>query len=292
LALNEISIGNTVITENSPVFFIAEIGINHNGSLDIAKRLIDAAFACRWHAVKFQKRSPDICVPEHQKNVQRETPWGTMTYLEYRYKMEFGKNEFDYIDRYSKEKPIYWSASVWDMPSLLFMLEYDVPYIKIPSAKLVEADLLNEACRSGKVLIVSTGMSTIAEVDEAVNLLEKNSKGNYILMHTNSTYPTPPEEMNLNTIPYLKERYRCLIGYSGHEYDLDPTVIAVALGARVVERHITLDHNMWGSDHFASLEVHAADLLYKRVKDVDKILGKKEKLITKGEMKIKERLRG
>jgi len=292
LALNEISIGNTVITENSPVFFIAEIGINHNGSLDIAKRLIDAAFACRWHAVKFQKRSPDICVPEHQKNVQRETPWGTMTYLEYRYKMEFGKNEFDYIDRYSKEKPIYWSASVWDMPSLLFMLEYDVPYIKIPSAKLVEADLLNEACRSGKVLIVSTGMSTIAEVDEAVNLLEKNSKGNYILMHTNSTYPTPPEEMNLNTIPYLKERYRCLIGYSGHEYDLEPTVIAVALGARVVERHITLDHNMWGSDHFASLEVHAADLLYKRVKDVDKILGKKEKLITKGEMKIKERLRG
>ncbi len=292
MALSEISIGNTIITENSPVFFIAEIGINHNGSLDITKRLIDAAFACRWHAVKFQKRTPDICVPEHQKNMPRETPWGTMTYLEYRYKIEFGENEYNYIDQYCKEKPIFWSASVWDMPSLYFMLKYDVPFIKIPSAKLVETDLLKEACKSGKVLIVSTGMSTLAEVDEAVNLLEKSSKGNYILMHTNSTYPTPPEEINLNTIPYLKERYHCLVGYSGHEYDLEPTVISVTLGARVVERHITLDHNMWGSDHFASLEVHAADLLYKRIKDVDKTLGKREKIMTKGEIEIKKRLRG
>lgn len=292
MALSEISIGNAVISEQSPVFFIAEIGINHNGSLDITKRLIDAAFACRWNAVKFQKRTPDLCVPEHQKSVLRETPWGTMTYLEYKYKMEFEEREYGYIDNYCREKPILWSASVWDIPSLYFILKYDVPFIKIPSAKLVETELLKEVCESGKTLIVSTGMSAVAEVDEAVNVLDKNTKGNYILMHTNSTYPTPPEEINLNTIPYLKERYHCLVGYSGHEYDLEPTVIAVTLGARIVERHITLDHNMWGSDHFASLEVHAADLLYKRIKDVDKILGKKEKIVTKGEIAIKKRLRG
>jgi N-acetylneuraminate synthase len=292
VALNQLSIADTVISKNEPVFLIAEIGINHNGSLDITKRLIDASFGCNWNAVKFQKRSPDICVPDHQKGVLRETPWGTMTYLEYKYKIEFGKNEYDYIDQYCKEKPIIWSASVWDMPSLSFILKYDVPFIKIPSAKMVEFDLLKEACTSGKVIIMSTGMSTLAEVDEAVNTLEKHTKGNYILMHTNSTYPSPPEELNLNTIPFLKERYQCLVGYSGHEYDLEPTVIAAALGACVVERHITIDHQMWGSDHFASLEVHAADMLYKRIKNINKVLGKKEKIMTKGEVEIKKKLRG
>jgi N-acetylneuraminate synthase len=292
VALNQVSIANTTISKNGPVFLIAEIGINHNGSLDITKRLIDGAFACNWNAVKFQKRSPDICVPEHQKNVLRETPWGTMTYLEYRYKMEFGENEYDYIDRYCKEKPITWSASVWDLPSLSFILKYDVPFIKIASAKLIESDLLKEACGSGKVIIVSTGMSTLAEVDEAVNLLEKHAMGNYILMHTNSTYPSPPEELNLNTIPFLKERYQCLVGYSGHEYDLEPSVIAATLGACVVERHITMDHTMWGSDHFASLEMHAADMLCKRIKNVHKVLGKKEKVLTKNELEIKKKLRG
>lgn len=292
MALTEITIGDAKISDNNPVFFIAEVGINHNGSLDIAKRLIDAAFACRWHAVKFQKRTPDICVPEHQKNVLRDTPWGKITYLDYRYKVEFGNREYDYINNYCFEKPIFWTASVWDIQSLSFILNYNVPFIKIPSAKMVEKDLIQEACHSGKVLIVSTGMSSIKEIDDTVNILEKNTNGQYVLMHTNSTYPTPAEEINLQTIPYLKERYKCLVGYSGHEYDLEPTVIAVALGACVVERHITLDHKMWGSDHFASLEVHAADLLYKRILDVHKILGEKGKIITKGELEIKKKLRG
>jgi N-acetylneuraminate synthase len=292
VALKEIHIAETVISETSPVFLIAEIGLNHNGSLDIAKKLIDGAFACNWDVVKFQKRTPDICVPDHQKNIPRETPWGIMTYLEYRYKVEFGEKEYSYIDQYCKEKPIIWSGSVWDLPSLSFLLRFNVPFIKIPSAKIVEKELLQEASLSGKTVIVSTGMSTLVEIDTAVEILEKFSKGNYILMHTNSTYPTPPEEVNLNTIPFLKDRYNCLIGYSGHEFDLEPTVIAVALGARVVERHITLDHKMWGSDHFASLEVHAASMLYKRIKDVDKIMGKPDKFLSKGELEIKKKLRG
>lgn len=292
MPLNDIQLADHFVGPSHPVFLIAEIGLNHNGSIDIAKKLIDAAFACNWDVVKFQKRTPDICVPEHQKSVPRETPWGVMSYLEYRYRVEFGETEYSYIDRYCNEKPILWSASVWDIPSLHFLLKYDIPFIKIPSAKLTESDLLIEACKSGKNMIVSTGMSTLEEIDRTVDLLEKYTRGNYILMHTNSTYPTPAEEINLNTIPFLRQRYGCIVGYSGHEYDLEPSVIAVALGARVIERHITLDHNMWGSDHFASLEVHAAAMLYKRIKDIDVILGKGEKVLTKGEIEIKKKLRG
>lgn len=287
-----IKIGNRFIGENEPVFLIAEIGINHNGDIEIAKKLMDAAFACGWQCVKFQKRTPEICVPEHQKNMLRETPWGEMTYLEYKYKVEFSKEEYSYIDNYCKEKPILWTASVWDIPSLEFILDYDVPFIKIPSAKLTESELLSEAAKSGKTIILSTGMSTVEEIDEAVNLLEKHSKDNYILMHTNSTYPTPTKDINLSTIQFLKDRYNCLVGYSGHEYDLEPSVIAVALGAKIIERHITLDHNMWGSDHFASLEVHAMDLLRKRINEVDVVLGDGIKRLTPKEMEVRKKLRG
>ena len=140
-------------------YLVAEIGINHNGDLQIAKKLIDATFACGWDCVKFQKKTPEICVPDHQKNVMRETPWGKITYLEYKHKIEFSKKEYDYIDNYCKEKPIHWSASVWDIPSLEFLMKYNVPFIKIPSAKLNEKKLLMEACKTGKTLIVSTGMS-------------------------------------------------------------------------------------------------------------------------------------
>lgn len=292
MALKEIRIGDYKVNEQSPVLMIAEIGLNHNGDLQIAKKLIDAAFACNWHFVKFQKRTPEICVPDSQKNVLRETPWGKITYLEYRYKVEFEQQEYDYIDSYCREKPIYWTASVWDEFSLDFLMRYDVPFIKIPSAKLTETALLIKSAQSGKPVILSTGMSEIAEMDEAVDILEKYAAGNYILMHTNSTYPTPPEELNLYVIQFLRERYNCLVGYSGHEYDLEPSVIAAALGARIIERHITLNHNMWGSDHFASLEVHATDMLYKRIKDVQTILGEKAKKVTKGEMEIRKKLRG
>ncbi len=290
--MKKIKIGNQFVGENEPVFMIAEIGINHNGDIGIAKKLIDAAFACNWHCVKFQKRTPEKCVPENQKNVLRDTPWGRITYLEYRNKVEFGQEEYSYIDKYCKEKPVLWTASVWDIPSLEFILKYDVPFIKMPSAKLTESELLSKAARSGKPVILSTGMSTIEEIDDAVNILEKHSKGNYILMHTNSTYPTPPEEINLLTMKFLKERYNCLVGYSGHEYDLEPTVIAVALGARIIERHITIDHKMWGSDHFASLEVHAMDMLRKRIEEIDIVVGDGTKKLTQKEMEVRKKLRG
>lgn len=292
MASDIIKINDHVIGKGKPVFMIAEIGINHNGSVETTKKLIDAAFACNWHCVKFQKRTPEICVPDHQKDVLRETPWGKITYLEYRYKVEFERKEYDYIDKYCKEKPIYWTASPWDLPSLEFLLEYQPPFIKIPSAKITELEFIKNASKSGIPILISTGMSTVEEIDNAVNILEKNSNGNYVLMHTNSTYPTPPEELNLLTINFLKERYKCIVGYSGHEYDLEPTVIAVALGASVVERHVTLDHNMWGSDHFASLEVHAMDLLYKRIKNVDVMLGDGVKKVTPKEMEVRKKLRG
>ncbi len=293
MAKNQIiNIDDHIIGNGNPVFMIAEIGINHNGSLDIAKKLIDAAFACDWHCVKFQKRTPDLCVPEDQKNLLRDTPWGKITYLEYKYRVEFNHKEYSYIDKYCKEKPLNWTASVWDIPSLEFILAYDVPFIKIPSAKLTEFELLRHASQSGKPVILSTGMSTFEEVDEAVEILEKFSKGDYILMHTNSAYPAPIEELNLRVIKYLKDRYGCIIGYSGHEYGLEPSVIAVSLGAKVIERHITLDHNMWGSDHAASLEVHAMDMLHKRIKEIKNVLGDGVKRVTDTEKLSRKKLRG
>lgn len=292
MANQSIKINNHIIGNGNPVFMIAEIGINHNGNLDVAKKLIDAAFACDWHCVKFQKRSPDLCVPEDQKNILRDTPWGRITYLDYKYKVEFDHKEYSYIDKYCKEKPFYWTASVWDVPSLEFLLTYDVPFIKIPSAKLIEHELLRLASQSNKPVVLSTGMSTIEEVDEAVEILEKHSKGNYILMHTNSAYPAPIEELNLRVIDYLRDRYKCIIGYSGHEYGLEPSVIAVSIGAKIIERHITLDHNMWGTDHAASLEVHAMDMLHKRIKEIKNVLGDGVKRVTETELESRKKLRG
>ena len=292
MADQTIRIKDHVIGGGNPPFMIAEIGINHNGSFDIAKKLVDAAFACNWHCAKFQKRTPNLCVPEDEKNILRDTPWGRITYLEYKHKVEFNSKDYSYIDRYCKEKPLYWTASVWDIPSLEFILTYDVPFIKIPSAKLTDHKLLKLASQSGKPVILSTGMSTVEEIDNSVEILETYSKGKYILMHTNSAYPTPVEELNLSVIKYLKERYKCLIGYSGHEYGLEPTVLAVALGAKVIERHITLDHNMWGSDQAASLEVHAMDMLQKRIKEIRDVLGDGVKRVTEAELASRKKLRG
>jgi N-acetylneuraminate synthase len=196
-------------------YMIAEIGINHNGDLQIAKKLIDATFGCGWHCAKFQKRTPDICVPEAQKSIMRETPWGKMTYLEYRKKVEFGNKEYDYIDAYCKEKPLDWTASVWDIPSLDFILQYKVPFIKIPSAMVTNIELLTEAAKSNKTLIISTGMSTIEEIDQAIKIVEKYGS-EPVIMHTNSSYPAPVDELNLRIIPFLKKRYGYTVGYSGH----------------------------------------------------------------------------
>ncbi len=273
-------------------YFIGEIGINHNGDLQIAKKLIDAIFACNWDCAKFQKRNPDIAVPEKQKSTIRDTPWGRIPYIEYKYKVEFGQKEYKYIDKYCKEKPVDWTASVWDIDSLNFLTQFDIPFIKIPSAKITNDELIIESAKTQIPLCISTGMSTIEEIDKAVNLAKKYGKPP-VVMHCNSSYPTSHDEVNLNIIPFLANRYPdCIIGYSGHEKGLEPTVIAIALGAKVIERHITLSHDMWGTDQESSLEVLAMDMLKKRSKDVRIILGSDKKTITKSEIPIRLKLRG
>ena len=272
-------------------YLIGEIGINHNGDLQITKKLIDAVSACSWDCAKFQKRDPDVCVPDHQKDVLRDTPWGRIKYIDYKHKVEFQKQQYDYIDQYCKLKPVDWSASVWDLNSLEFLMQYELPFIKIPSAMTTNETLVAETAKTGRPIIMSTGMCELNEVDDAVNNVLKYNN-NLVLMHTNSNYPTPKEEINLNLIPFLRERYDCPVGYSGHEEDLEPTVIAVALGATVVERHITLSHDMWGTDQKSSLEVMAMDILHKRVKDVNTILGSATKTVTESEIPIRKKLRG
>jgi N-acetylneuraminate synthase len=290
--VRELNLDGHTVGEGHPVYMIAEVGINHNGDMQIAKRLIDAAFATGWHCVKFQKRNPELCVPESQRNVMRDTPWGRMTYMDYRQRVEFGAEEYGYIDDYCKRKPIAWTASAWDWDSMAFLIEdMDVPFLKIPSAKMTDHSLLRQAARSGKPVVMSTGMSTAAEIDDAVDVLSGIAGSNFALMHTNSAYPTPPEDVNLLAIRWLKERYGCVVGYSGHEYGLDPTTIAVALGARIIERHVTLDHGMWGTDQAASLEVHAMDMLHKRIRDAVVALGDGVKRVHETEVPIREKLR-
>lgn len=291
MAQKEIRLGDYIVDESSFPYTIAEIGINHNGDLQIAKKLIDAANASMWNCVKFQKRVPQMAVPESQKNIMRDTPWGRMTYLDYKKKIEFGKSEYDYIDRYCKDKPIAWSASPWDLQSLEFLLAYDLPFIKIASACNADKELLMAACKCGKPLLVSTGMSTLEEMDETVAFLEKYSDGRYILMHTNSAYPAAAKELNLRMITELKKRYGCLVGYSGHEVNLEPTVVAASLGARVLERHVTLDREMWGTDQNASLSVAAMAMLQGRLKEILLMLGDGKKVMTKKEAEVRKKLR-
>jgi N-acetylneuraminate synthase len=279
------------IMVNKDPYLIAEIGINHNGDMNIAKKLIDATNACGWHCAKFQKRNPDVCVPENQKNIRRDTPWGEMTYIDYKYRVEFEKKEYDLINKYCDDKNLEWTASVWDLDSLEFILNYNIPFIKIPSAHITNHELIKECAKSNIPVLFSTGMSNWEIIDNAVEILEKE-KAQYAMFHCNSTYPAPHNELNLNIIPTMIERYNCIVGYSGHEYDLDPSVIAVSLGAKIIERHVTLDHKMWGTDHGSSLEIHAMDLLQKRIKDINIMLGNSEKIITESELPVMEKLRG
>ena len=252
-------------------YIIAEIGINHNGDLNIAKRLIDIAALSGCDAVKFQKRNPAVCVPEHQKNLMRETPWGTMTYLDYKYRVEFEKAEYDEIDRYCAEKGIKWSASPWDIDSLQFLQQYDLPFTKLPSAMLTNNELVETCAKSGKKLILSTGMSTEEEIDTAIALIRKHTE-NFAILHCNSTYPAPIAELNLSTIATLKNKYKCEVGYSGHEFRIGTTVVAVYLGATILERHITLDRTMWGTDHLSSVEPQGLIKLVKCV-EIGKNIG-------------------
>mgnify|MGYP003999861309 FL=1 len=281
-------------------YFIAEIGINHNGDMDIAKRLIDIASAAGCDSVKFQKRNPDVCVPEDEKSKIRETPWGKMTYLDYKYKVEFGKEEYDEIDVYCKERKIDWSASPWDLDSLEFLMQYDIPYIKIPSAMLTNDELLIAVRDTDKKVILSTGMSTREEIDHAVVLLKSKivvepyyeKAGNFVLLHCNSTYPAPIDELNLSAIKTLKERYNCEVGYSGHEFRLSTSVAATYLGASVIERHITLDRSMWGSDQLSSVEPQGLFKLMSGIRELELARGDGEIKVTESEKKVRKHLRG
>tara|TARA_Y100001963_G_scaffold131220_1_gene188309 strand:+ start:303 stop:1163 length:861 start_codon:yes stop_codon:yes gene_type:complete len=282
-------------------YIIAEIGINHNGDLDIAKKLIDVAVLSGCDSVKFQKRNPDVCVPEHQKSVMRETPWGKMTYLDYKYKVEFGKEEYDEIDRYCRNKNIEWSASPWDMDSLEFLDQYDIPYIKIPSAMLTNKELIIAAKDTGKKVILSTGMSTWREIEQANNWLltggkilnfDDNANKNYALLHCNSTYPAPLEDLNLSAIKTLKEKFFCEVGYSGHEFRLGTSVAAIYLGATIIERHITLDRTMWGTDHLSSVEPQGLIKLVKGIRELETSYGDGKLGCTEAELVIAKKLRG
>ena len=271
-------------------YIIAEIGINHNGNIDIAKKLIDIAAVSGCDAVKFQKRNPDICVPEHQKNVMRDTPWGKMTYLDYKYKVEFGKKEYDEIDSYCKGKGIAWSASPWDLDSLHFLNEYDIPFIKIPSAMLTNDELLKESVKTGKKIILSVGMSTEEEIDHAVSIL-KDAK-EFAILHCNSTYPAPIEELNLSAIQTLKQKYGCEVGYSGHEFRLGTTVASVYLGASIIERHTTLDRTMWGTDHMSSVEPQGLIKLVKGIRELEQAYGDGVVRVTDSQIPVRNKLRG
>ena len=270
-------------------YIIAEIGINHNGSLETAKRIIDVAADSRCYAVKFQKLNPDICVPDHQNSVMRATPWGRMTYLDYKYKVEFEKQEYDEIDRYCKEKGIEWSASPWDLDSLEFLMGYDIPWIKIPSAMITNQELMKASAATGKKVIFSTGMSTYEEIDQAVEWLSGND---VLMLHCNSTYPAPLKDLNLKCIQTLKERYNCEVGYSGHEFRLGTSVAAIYLGATCIERHITLDRTMWGSDHMSSVEPQGLIKMVRGIRELEEAYGDGIKRVTEGELAPRKKLRG
>lgn len=284
-----ITIGGNKIGENEPVYVIAEIGLNHNGDVDLAKRLIDVAADSGAQAVKFQKRTPAISTPEHMKSQLRETPWGTMTYLEYRYRVEFDRDQYIEIGDYATLRGLDWFASPWDEEAVAFLEDLEVVAHKVASASVTDIAMLEALAATGKPVILSTGMSTLEQIDRAVEVLGTE---NLIILHATSTYPLPPEEANIRMITTLRERYAGVpIGYSGHERGLQISIAAVALGAMVVERHITLDRTMWGSDHAASLEPTGFEHLVRDIRVVGEALGDGVKRIYPGELAPLAKLR-
>jgi N-acetylneuraminate synthase len=284
-----IQIDGTAIGAGEPVYVIAEIGLNHNGDMDICKKLIDVAAEAGAQAVKFQKRTPAISTPEHMKSVMRETPWGEMTYLDYRYRVEFNREQYIEIGDYATECGLSWFASPWDNEAVAFLEDVNVSAYKIASASVTDLDMLSAIAATGKTVILSTGMSTIEQIDAAVETLGTQ---NLVILHATSTYPLPPEEANLLMIPTLAARYSGVpIGYSGHETGLQISLAAVTLGATVVERHITLDRAMWGSDHSASLEPTGLNHLVRDIRVIEQAMGDGVKRIFPGEVAPMAKLR-
>ena len=284
-----VTIGSHVIGGGRPAYVIAEIGLNHNGDVGIAKRLIDVAADAGADAVKFQKRTPEISTPAHMRDVPRETPWGTMSYLEYRYRVEFDREQYIEIADHATLRGLDWFASPWDVPSVEFLEDVNVVAHKVASACLTDTPLLQALRATGKPIILSTGMSTMAQIDTAIDVLGTD---HLVLMHATSTYPMEPEEANLRMIPTLRDRFPGVpVGYSGHERGLQISLAAVALGAVAVERHITLDRTMWGSDHAASLEPTGLNHLIRDIRIVETALGDGVKRVFPGEQAPLAKLR-
>lgn len=284
-----VRLGRHEIGTDQPVYVIAEIGLNHNGDVELAKQLIDVAAGAGCQAVKFQKRTPELATPEHMKDVPRETPWGTMSYLDYRRRVEFGSDEYLEVARHADLAGLDWFASPWDEPSVAFLEEHGTAAYKVASASVTDLPLLRAIAATGKPVILSTGMSTIEEIDEAVATLGTER---LVMLHATSSYPMPTEEANLRTIETLRARYADVpIGYSGHERGLQISLAAVALGAVAVERHITLDRAMWGSDHAASLEPQGLEHLVRDIRIIEEAMGDGVKRVFPGELAPKAKLR-
>lgn len=287
--IEQITIGDTVIGPGYPCFVIGEIGINHNGDLELAKRLIEVAASVGCDAVKFQKRTPEICIPDQQKHVRRDTPWGRITYLEYRHRVEFDRPEYQAIDHYCREKGILWTASCWDLPSLRFIESFDPPFHKVPSAMLTHNEMLQACADAGRPMIVSTGMSTLEQIDHAAGVLGEQVP--WMFLHCTSTYPAPAEEINLRMMDTLRKRFARPVGYSGHEVGLQISLAAVARGADVLERHMTLDRAMWGSDQAASVEPQGMARLLRDIRVIEEALGDGVKEVYEDELPIRAKLR-
>lgn len=271
-------------------FIIAEIGINHNGDLSLAKKLIDTAVIAGCDAVKCQKRTVDKVYTQEYLDSPRESPWGD-TQRAQKEGLEFNKEDYDVIDAYCKEKGIEWYASAWDVDSQIFLQQYNLKYNKIASAMLTNDELLEVVAKEGKYTYIATGMSTYDEIDHAVEIFKKHNCP-FELMHCNSTYPMESADANLKLIDALKERYQCKVGYSGHEEGTLVSTCAVAMGATSIERHITLDKTMYGSDQKASIEPYELWKLVRDIREAELIVGTGEKVLTEAEQEVKKKLRG
>jgi len=273
------------ITKRKSPFLIAEIGINHNGSVELAKKLINLSKKYNFDAVKFQKRDLDICIPEKQKGQIRNTPWGEITYLDYKKKIEFNEKEFQEINNYCKKIKIDWFCSAWDANSLKFLKKFKSKYNKVASAMVTNLNLLNLIAKEKKLTFISTGMSSMKDIVKAIKIFRKN-KCDFVLMHCVSNYPCQEEDLNLNVILTLKEKFKCKIGYSGHESSVSPSYAAWFLGADYIERHITLDRSMYGTDQSASLSEPGISLLTSTLSKFSFMLGNGKKIITNEEKKL------
>ena len=285
--MSAVKVGDKLIGDDQPCFIIAEIGINHNGDIDLAKRLISVAVAAGCNAVKFQKRTVEVVYTTDELTKPRESPFGT-TNGDLKYGLELGREEFEEIDAFCKSIKMTWFASPWDEKSVDFLEQFHVPVFKIASASLTDDALLRHIRKTGKPIILSTGMSSYAEIDHAVEVLGME---HLILMHTTSTYPSNYDELNLRAIPTMAARYGIPVGYSGHETGIPTSVCAVALGACSVERHITMDRAMWGSDQAASLEPNGISRLVRDIRLWEQAKGDGIKRVYERELPIIKKLR-